>query len=213
MEVFNFKKEALAALVDTICNKYDTLRSLREFRKEVADWEANEDDLCHDAYENIRGYFIRNNTFFIGEGDNAKEVKITEEFCHSMLYENIDLIVKAIEEYSDNYYTKPIIEEKTSYGLVLLIFRYVCKFEINHEDVLDAVDEATKYIGDNTEEYHLSVPIKGYRNVVIEVPSGWTEEKLNECVQDGQYDDYITSSEIDVDSVEDCNGEIKIEKI
>lgn len=213
IEVFNFKKEALASLVDTICNNYDTLLSLQKFRDDAIDWKANEDRLCHQAYENIRGYFIRNNIFFMGEGDNAKEVKITEELCHNMLYENIDLVIKAIEEYSSNYYTKPIVEEESSYGLVLLVFKYVCNFEIEHKDILNAIDESIKYIGDNTVQYHLSVPTKGYRDVIIEVPSGWTEEKLKEYVQDGHYDESIVASEIDIDSLEDYNEEIKIEKI
>lgn len=213
IEVFNFKKEALASLVDTICNKYDTQLSLQKFRDNALEWKIDEDDLCHDTYWNIRGYFIRNNVFFMGEGDNAKEVKITEELCHNMLYGNIDLVIKAIEEYSNNYYTKPIVEEKSSYGLVLLVFKYVCKFEIEHEDILNAIDESIKYIGDNTVQYYLSVPTKGYRNVIIEVPSGWTEEKLKEYVQDGHYDESIIASEIDIDSLEDYNEEIKIEKI
>ena len=208
MERFNFEEECRLIMRFVIENKFPTITSIETHKKNYC-FDANEaytdfDAIREEACNNFQCLYS-----FDTVQENG-EKNMDEEYFTKMLYDNFPLLYDTMKEIN----THPRTTLSTSiYPLICAMFKYVCYNHIFDYDIEVIFDDVLEEYNKGFVQYHLSVPTKGYRNVIIEVPSGWSEEKLRECVQDGHYDKYIVDSEIDIDSLEDYNGEIKIEKI
>lgn len=208
MEKFDFEKECRLIMSSVIEDKFPTTMSINEHKKEYAfdspkaytDFDAIREEAC-DRFQWLYSF------------DNVQEngEKMDEEYFTKMSYNNFPLLYDTMKEI--NAYPRTTLSTTSIYPLICAMFKHVCYNEIYDYDIEVIFDDVLEEYNKRFVQYHLSVPTKGYRNVIIEVPSEWTEEKLKEYVQDGHYDESIVASEIDIDSLEDYNEEIKIEKI